>query len=135
MLFGSGKDKAVNRRREPRYVLPTLTAYTEEGRERREQLVNVSRNGCCILTPVSLSRGEHVLVHFVASNTSYVLDDSFCIDSRVVWRKGEGEEGYRYGMEFAKAGGEFLEGETRAFREHMARLACQSYFDRNKDAP
>jgi c-di-GMP-binding flagellar brake protein YcgR len=131
MRFGNRKDKAVNRRRDRRDVLPTLAAYTDEGSDYREKLVNVSRNGCCLQTPVAIKAGEHLLIHFIASANFYVIDDSFCIDGVVVWRHDNGEGGYRYGLEFSDARTEFFASETRAFQDHVARLACESYLDSN----
>ncbi|MBD3392467.1 MAG: hypothetical protein GF418_10325 [Chitinivibrionales bacterium] len=125
MRISSNADKAINRRRERRYVLPTLAVYTEEGSDCREKLVNVSKTGCSFVTPVSLTRGEHVLLHFIASSNYYAIDDSYCLDGRVVWRSVLRDGNYRYGVQFPETHSDFLEGETRAFREQVDRLASR----------
>jgi hypothetical protein len=121
------RKKAVNRRREPRYDLATLTAYTDEGADYKEKLVNVSRTGCCIISPVSLDKGEHILIHFIATNNYYIIDDSFCLDGCIVWRNKDTAGSYRYGVEFPKVRTEFLAAENRAFQDHVAQAAIRSY--------
>jgi hypothetical protein len=119
----SKRTEPVNRRREPRYVLPTLIAYTDENQDAREKLVNVSRNGCCLSSSATYNKDDHVLVHFIASDNYYVIEDSFCLDGKVVWKSKDKNNGHTYGMHFEERNSEFFENESRAFKDHVARAA------------
>jgi hypothetical protein len=121
--MGPGKkDGGANRRKEPRFCVPALAVYTDEGSAGREKLVNISNSGCCIATPASLSKGDHVLVHFMVSTNFRYIDDSFCLDTCVVWRAKQKENGYRYGMNFSESNSLFLINEKRALQNHLAML-------------
>jgi|GEM_PF-5749625 len=121
------KNTTQNRRSETRYCLPNLAAYTDEGAEYREKLVNVSFSGCCLSTPVKLKNGDHVLIHFITSPNYYTIDDSFCLDGSVVWSASRGDGNFTYGFVFPQPHTTFFIDETRAFREQLARMACQQY--------
>jgi hypothetical protein len=125
-MFGK-KNNPANRRTEQRYKLANMAAYTDEGADSREKLVNVSRGGCCLKTPVKLNKGEHILIHFISSENYYIIENSFCLDSYVAW-KNEGPNGlYHYGFQFSQPRSQFFETESSAFRDEVARIACRQY--------
>lgn len=108
-----------NRRIAPRYELP-MAVYTEEGYDYKEKLLNISETGCCMETPVELGKGEHVLLHFIASNSFCAIEDSFCLDGSIVWSSHD-STGYRYGIHFVESTKDFFVREQTVFREHLAK--------------
>jgi hypothetical protein len=125
-MFGK-KTREANQRFEPRYHSHGMAAYTDEGSDVREKLINVSLSGCCLETPVNIETGEHILIHFLSSDNSYTIENSFCLDCSIAWKSQEKNGSFHYGFQFSEPRSQFFLEESRAFREEVTRIACRQH--------
>lgn len=106
--------ESTERRMHARYDLP-FTVRTDEGEGRNECLIDFSRSGCGIASPVYYSENEHFLLHFDAPQSVAANHGRFCLHGLIVWRHQVDENHYRYGVRFPER--------TSPFFEEMKELA------------
>ena len=102
------------RRSHPRYDLP-FVVRTDEGEGRDERLVDMSRSGCGLASPVYFSQNEHFLLHFDTPRSAASNHGRFCLHGLIVWRRQVDRNQYRYGVRFPER--------TSPFFEEMKELA------------
>jgi Tfp pilus assembly protein PilZ len=110
----------TDRRRHPRLTLPLLF-FTDEGHGYREQLQDISREGCRISTPQQYQKGDHVLLHFETAEEQSESDRSFCLHGCVMWSAPIGSRQYAYGMHFTADSSVFFKQEMMHFHQILDR--------------
>jgi hypothetical protein len=126
MLYAQGgtlMSSKIERRNATRYIVP-LYAWTEEGMESEEKLVDMSESGCGFASPVDFSSNEHVVVHFGTPKGKRLNIEKFCLHGTIVWKKKDSTSSFRYGLTFPA-------GTSSFFNEQLV-FACKTMKDMEK---
>jgi hypothetical protein len=83
---GKHDPEMADLRKADRYRVP-LTVKTAQGKGQGEKVKDISRQGCCIYSPVSSSLGDMLILLFSTRIKPADLNFGFAMAGKIVWKK------------------------------------------------